>query len=103
MRGLSERQEDRDLGALFDRLTGAHALPEDAVAEEPGRLDLQTQRLQLGSVVGLNEADAIAELRSVGLQAESTRFFGDRVFRQSVSPGETVEQGTKVTILLTFG
>ncbi|MGY2129324.1 Stk1 family PASTA domain-containing Ser/Thr kinase [Blastococcus sp. SYSU DS0617] len=54
-------------------------------------------------VVGMSEAEATAALQAVGLQVESTRFFGDRVFRQSVNPGETVEQGTKVTILLTFG
>jgi serine/threonine-protein kinase len=54
-------------------------------------------------VVGMSEAEAIAALQAAGLQAESTRFFGSRVFRQSVSPGETVEQGTTVTILLTFG
>ncbi len=54
-------------------------------------------------VVGMNEAEASAALKAVGLQVESTRFFGDRVFRQSVSPGEKVEQGTKITILLTFG
>lgn len=54
-------------------------------------------------VVGMNEAEATAALEAVGLQVESTRFFGNRVFRQSVSPGETVEQGSKITILLTFG
>jgi beta-lactam-binding protein with PASTA domain len=59
--------------------------------------------VQVPDVVGMNEAEATAALKAVGLQVESTRFFGDRVFRQSVSPGETVEQGTKITILLTFG
>lgn len=58
--------------------------------------------VQVPDVVGMNEAEATAALKAVGLQVESTRFFGDRVFRQSVSPGETVEQGTKITILLTF-
>ncbi|TKJ30460.1 Stk1 family PASTA domain-containing Ser/Thr kinase [Blastococcus sp. CCUG 61487] len=54
-------------------------------------------------VVGMNEAEATAALKAAGLQVEATKFFGDRVFRQSVKAGETVEQGTKVTILLTFG
>ncbi len=59
--------------------------------------------VEVPDVVGMNEAEATAALKAVGLKVESTRFFGDRVFRQSVSPGETVEQGSKITILLTFG
>lgn len=54
-------------------------------------------------VVGLDEAEATARLEAAGLEVESTRFFGNRVFRQSLSPGEEVEQGTQITILLTFG
>ncbi len=54
-------------------------------------------------VVGMSESEATAVLEDAGLEVESTRFFGDRVFRQSVSPGEEVEQGTTITILLTFG
>ena len=46
---------------------------------------------------------AHARLEAAGLEVESTRFFGNRVFRQSLSPGEEVEQGTQITILLTFG
>jgi serine/threonine-protein kinase len=54
-------------------------------------------------VVGMSEAEATAALQAAGLKVEATKFFGDRVFRQSVKAGESVEQGTKVTILLTFG
>ncbi|MGY2067345.1 Stk1 family PASTA domain-containing Ser/Thr kinase [Blastococcus sp. SYSU DS0619] len=54
-------------------------------------------------VVDMPEAEAIATLQAAGLQVEATRFFGDRVIRQSIKPGETVEKGTKITILLTFG
>ena len=59
--------------------------------------------VEVPDVVGMDEAEATAALEAVGLKVESTRFFGNRVFRQSVSPGETVEQGSKITILLTFG
>ncbi|WP_040337754.1 Stk1 family PASTA domain-containing Ser/Thr kinase [Candidatus Blastococcus massiliensis] len=59
--------------------------------------------VQVPDVVGMNEAEATAALQAAGLQVDATKFFGDRVFRQSVKAGETVEQGTKVTILLTFG
>lgn len=85
-----------------------------AVAPAPGqevpyqsRIDIQVSAgvplVEVPDVVGMSEAEATAALEALGLQVESTRFFGDRVFRQSVSPGETVEQGTTITILLTFG
>ena len=54
-------------------------------------------------VVDMGEAEAIATLEAAGLVVESTRFFGDRVRRQSIKAGETVEQGTEIAILLTFG
>ncbi len=102
VRGDDGRSADVDKGEVM------------AVAPGPGekapyrstvtiRVSVGVPLVEVPDVVGLNEADATAKLREVGLKVESTRFFGDRVFRQSVSPGETVEQGTKVTILLTFG
>ncbi|MGY1848002.1 MULTISPECIES: Stk1 family PASTA domain-containing Ser/Thr kinase [unclassified Blastococcus] len=54
-------------------------------------------------VVGKSGDEATAILRAAGLQVEATRFFGNRVLRQSPAAGETVERGTPVTILLTFG
>ncbi|SDE95477.1 serine/threonine protein kinase [Blastococcus fimeti] len=59
--------------------------------------------VEVPDVVGMSEAEATAALAAVGLEVEVTKFFGDRVLRQSVKAGESVEQGTQVTILVTFG
>jgi eukaryotic-like serine/threonine-protein kinase len=100
--GSDGRSADVDKGEVFavDPAPGQKA-PFGSTVQI--RVSVGVPLVEVPDVVGLNEADATAKLQEVGLQVESTRFFGDRVFRQSVSPGETVEQGTKVTILLTFG
>ncbi|MDP5184536.1 Stk1 family PASTA domain-containing Ser/Thr kinase [Blastococcus sp. BMG 814] len=54
-------------------------------------------------VVGLGGDEAASILQQAGLEVEATRFFGNRVLRQSPAAGETVERGTSVTILLSFG
>ncbi|MDK3255942.1 Stk1 family PASTA domain-containing Ser/Thr kinase [Blastococcus capsensis] len=54
-------------------------------------------------VVGRSGDEATAILQAAGLQVEATRFFGNNVLRQSPAAGETVERGTPVTILLSFG
>ncbi|TYP88361.1 serine/threonine-protein kinase [Blastococcus xanthinilyticus] len=54
-------------------------------------------------VVGKSGDEATAILQAAGLQVEATRFFGNSVLRQSPAAGETVERGTPVTILLSFG
>jgi len=101
-RGSDGRSADVDKGEVMavDPAPGQKAPYRSTVTI---RVSVGVPLVEVPDVVGLNEADATAKLQAVGLQVESTRFFGDRVFRQSVSPGETVEQGTEVTILLTFG
>ncbi|MCF6508014.1 Stk1 family PASTA domain-containing Ser/Thr kinase [Blastococcus sp. MG754426] len=54
-------------------------------------------------VVGRSGDEAASILEQAGLEVEATRFFGNRVLRQSPAAGETVERGTSVTILLSFG
>ena len=55
-------------------------------------------------VTGMSENDATAKLTSVGLKASSTSFIaGNRVFQQSPKAGETVDQGSTVRILISFG
>ena len=54
-------------------------------------------------VVGKSGDEATAILEAAGLEVEATRFFGNSVLRQSPAAGETVERGTPVTILLSFG
>jgi eukaryotic-like serine/threonine-protein kinase len=60
-------------------------------------------QVQVPDVVGRSQAEATALLRQAGLQAQVSQFFGDRVFRQSPAAGQTVDIGTPVTILVTFG
>ncbi len=101
-RGSDGRSADVDKGEVFtvDPAPGRNA-PFGSTVKI--RVSAGVPLVEVPDVVGMSEAEAIAALQAVGLQVEATRFFGDRVFRQSVSPGETVEQGTQVTILLTFG
>jgi serine/threonine-protein kinase len=55
-------------------------------------------------VRGMSEDEATAALKAVGLKADSTSFIaGDRVFQQSPKAGETVDQGSTVRILISFG
>jgi serine/threonine-protein kinase len=54
-------------------------------------------------VVGKDKDEAAQLLTAAGLKVEVTQFFGNRVFRQTPSAGETVDIGTSVTILATFG
>jgi eukaryotic-like serine/threonine-protein kinase len=60
-------------------------------------------QVQVPDVVGRSQAEATALLRQAGLQVQVSQFFGDRVFRQSPAAGQTVDIGTPVTILVTFG
>ncbi|MCW2620215.1 MAG: spk, partial [Modestobacter sp.] len=54
-------------------------------------------------VTGKNRDEATAILQKAGLKVEVTQFFGNRVLRQTPNAGETVDIGTSVTILVTFG
>jgi serine/threonine-protein kinase len=60
-------------------------------------------QVQVPDVVGRSQPEATALLRQAGLQVQVSQFFGDRVFRQSPAAGQTVDIGTPVTILVTFG
>jgi serine/threonine-protein kinase len=54
-------------------------------------------------VTGKNKDDAVGMLEEAGLAVQVQQFFGNRVFRQTPAAGETVDIGTTVTILVTFG
>ena len=60
-------------------------------------------QVQVPDVVGRSQAEASTVLQQAGLQVQVSQFFWDKVFRQSPAAGETVEIGTPVTILVTFG
>jgi serine/threonine-protein kinase len=54
-------------------------------------------------VTGKKKDDAVAILQQAGLKAQVQQFFGSNVLRQTPSAGATVDMGTTVTILVTFG
>ncbi|WP_170856730.1 Stk1 family PASTA domain-containing Ser/Thr kinase [Geodermatophilus africanus] len=60
-------------------------------------------QVQVPDVVGRSQQEATALLQQAGLQVQVSQFFGDRVIRQSPAAGQTVDIGTSVTILLSFG
>jgi eukaryotic-like serine/threonine-protein kinase len=54
-------------------------------------------------VTGKKKDEAVDLLQKAGLKAEVQQFLGNRVFRQSPAAGESVDQGSTVSILVTFG
>nr|ANY58097.1 Penicillin-binding protein [uncultured bacterium] len=53
-------------------------------------------------VTGMKEEEAAAALQAAGLTVDATKFFGNKVRQQTPAPGESVEQGTSVKILVAF-
>ncbi len=53
-------------------------------------------------VTGMKEDEATATLQAAGLTVDATKFFGNKVRQQTPAPGESVEQGTSVKILVAF-
>ena len=53
-------------------------------------------------VTGMKEEEAAAALQAAGLTVDATKFFGNKVRQQTPTPGESVEQGTSVKILVAF-
>ncbi|HEX2074080.1 MAG TPA: Stk1 family PASTA domain-containing Ser/Thr kinase [Geodermatophilus sp.] len=61
-------------------------------------------QVSVPDVTGKGEAEARSLLEAAGLRVETQTFIaGDRVYRQSPGAGETVDQGSTVTILLSIG
>ncbi|WP_176832651.1 Stk1 family PASTA domain-containing Ser/Thr kinase [Geodermatophilus sp. DSM 45219] len=119
--GLSPEEATANLEALgftVERTEGrsADVDPGEVMAVTPGAgeqapydstVTLQVSaglpQVQVPDVVGRSQAEASTVLQQAGLQVQVSQFFGDKVFRQSPAAGETVEIGTPVTILVTFG
>jgi eukaryotic-like serine/threonine-protein kinase len=107
------------LGFVVERDTGrsAEVAKGQVMTVSPGPGDAQpygstvtitvsegVPQVTVPDVVGKSEKDATATLKDVGLKASSTSFIaGDRVFQQSPKAGETVDQGSTVRILISFG
>ena len=60
-------------------------------------------QVKVPDVTGMPQAEAVAALQKAGLQVEVTEFFGDLVQRQSPAAGESVDIGTTVEVLTSFG
>jgi beta-lactam-binding protein with PASTA domain/tRNA A-37 threonylcarbamoyl transferase component Bud32 len=53
-------------------------------------------------VSGMKQDEAVKALEAVGLKADATKFFGNKVRQQQPAAGESVEQGSTVKILVSF-
>ena len=74
--------------------------PEEGTALTIGFFD----GVHLGHRVVIGQARRIAALAAVGLTADPETFIdGERVFQQSPRAGATVDQGSTVRILISFG
>jgi len=61
-------------------------------------------QVQVPDVTGKSKDEATAVLQAAGLKADVQTFIsGNRVFNQSPKKGETVDQGSTVKILISFG
>ena len=67
-------------------------------------VSLGVPQVTVPDVRNLSEQEAVAALAAVGLVADPETFInGERVFQQSPRAGETVDQGSTVRILISFG
>jgi serine/threonine-protein kinase len=96
------RSADVDPGEVMAATPGAG---EQAPYESTVTLQVSAglPQVQVPDVVGRSQAEASTLLEQAGLKVQVSQFFGDQVFRQSPAAGETVEIGTPVTILVTYG
>lgn len=80
--------------------------PEDGPVEFGRTISIQVSAglplVTVPDVSGMNQDEAAAALKAVGLTVDATKFFGNKVRQQQPAAGETVEQGTTVKILVTF-
>jgi serine/threonine-protein kinase len=101
----------RDAGRSADVAKGQVMAVEPGPGDDPQRYGSTVTvtvseglpQVAIPDVTGKNRDEATAILEKAGLKVEVTQFFGSRVLRQTPSAGETVDIGTSVTILVTFG
>ncbi|WP_336029767.1 Stk1 family PASTA domain-containing Ser/Thr kinase [Geodermatophilus sp. FMUSA9-8] len=68
------------------------------------QVSLGVPQVTVPDVGGERAADAVAALEAAGLRVTTSTFItGDRVYRQSPAPGTVVDQGSEVSLLLSFG
>jgi serine/threonine-protein kinase len=119
--GLSPEEATANLGELgftVQRTEGrsADVAPGEVMAVSPAagqqaphkssvtlQVSVGLPQVQVPDVVGRSQAEATSLLQQAGLEVQVSEFFGERVYRQSPVAGQTVDVGTPVTILVTFG
>ena len=119
--GLSPEEATANLEALeftVERTEGrsADVAPGEVMAVSPAagqqaphestvtlQVSVGLPQVQVPDVVGRTQAEATSLLQQAGLKVQVSEFFGERVLRQSPAAGQTVEIGTPVTILVSFG
>ena len=120
--GQSPEQAQANLEALGFTVTrgedgrSADVAPGEVMAVSPGPADdpapygsevtivvsAGVPLVTVPDVTGMQEDEATAALQAAGLTVDATKFFGNKVRQQTPSPGESVEQGTSVKILVAF-
>ncbi|MGY1608769.1 MULTISPECIES: Stk1 family PASTA domain-containing Ser/Thr kinase [unclassified Geodermatophilus] len=101
----------RTEGRSADVATGAVMAVSPAPGQEAPYGSEVTIQVSIGvpqvtvpDVTGQRAADATAALEAAGLQVTTSTFItGDRVYRQSPAGGTVVDQGSEVSLLLSFG
>jgi serine/threonine-protein kinase len=100
-RGPDGRSADVPVGAVMAVAPGAgNAAPYGSTVTIT--VCMGVPQVKVPDVAGKSSADATKILTDAGLKVKAQKFFGDRVFRQTPAADQVVDQGTEVTILLTF-
>jgi serine/threonine-protein kinase len=68
------------------------------------QVSIGVPQVTVPDVTGQRASDAVAALEAAGLQVTTSTFItGDKVYRQSPGGGTVVDQGSEVSLLLSFG
>ncbi|MGY1832194.1 Stk1 family PASTA domain-containing Ser/Thr kinase [Geodermatophilus sp. SYSU D01180] len=68
------------------------------------QVSIGVPQVTVPDVTGMGEGEATAALEAAGLTVTTSTFItGDRVYRQSPGAGTVVDQGSQVSLLLSFG
>jgi eukaryotic-like serine/threonine-protein kinase len=101
-RGEDGRSADVDPGEVMAVSPGPADDPAPYGSEVTIVVSAGVPLVTVPDVTGMKEDEATAALQAAGLTVDATKFFGNKVRQQTPSPGESVEQGTSVKILVAF-
>lgn len=101
-RGEDGRSADVDAGEVMAVSPGPADGPAAYGSEVTIVVSAGVPLVTVPDVTGMKEDEATAALQAAGLTVDATKFFGNKVRQQTPAPGESVEQGTSVKILVAF-